>query len=334
MELAWLLYLQWSYAVWQFIRGDAIVRLLFKLPIWLLFYKSKKKRVILLNEVYEDIWQSQDVVAFSPGEIKNGVEIVSREGYWVKAKFNEEFFIAHQNQVAKIWYTDFNDDFVINKVDLTDHLCIATKLSRRDALLKIAGAFKLMEIRTTCVYGPEFAIPMNSNLAGFFSTLPLLAQAKGYTQSSYWISIALLTIDILRSPLYKAYDGAFEYVSLMIKVHVFKQRAWLYRLFSVCSERWAYGDKTKKCVYNGKGCGFLVHTIAVFKNKEDYELTFGYGDYESWCPAPEDQHFVINKSRIYALPILPKMGSYCKVICKIDALVTSRASTLYTQPLF
>lgn len=333
----WLLYLQLTYALWQFIRGIALIRLVFKLPMWLIFYRSRKKRVILLNEVYEDLRQGNDVVSFRQGDEKNGVEIVSREGYWVKAKYNEEYIIAHQNQIAKIWFTDFNDDFVINKVDITDHLSIATKLSKREALLKIAGTFKTTEIRTTCVYSPELAIPMNPKLAGFFATFPLFAQAKGYTILSYWMSLALLIIDLLRSPLYKAYDGAFEYLSLMVKLHMFKQRAWLYSLFSVFSERWAYGDKAKKCVYNGKGCGFLVHTIAVFKKKDDYDLTFGYGDYQSWYPTPEDQHFVINNSRIYALPILPRMGGYCKVMCRIDSVVTGKASAranLYTQPLF
>lgn len=337
-SLPWFLYLQWAYAIWQFIRENAIIRLLFKLPIWLVFYRWRKKRVFLLNDTYEDLRQDHDVSSFRVDDVKNGIKIIAREGYWVKARFyDDEYIIVHQNHLAKIWLTDFNDDFVINKVDITDNLSIARKVSTREAILKIASTFKTTEIKTTCIYSHEQDISLNTNLAGFIATFPLFAQAKGLVTQSAWMSLAILIMDICMIPFYKLYDGAFEYVSLMIKLHIFKKRTWLYLLFSLFSERWSYGDKAKKCVYNGKDRGFLVHTLALFKNIDDYELTFGYGDYQSWYPAPEDQHFVINKNRIYALPILPRMGGYCKVMCRIDAIVTGKASacaSLYAQPPF
>lgn len=314
-----------------------MVTLLFKLPVWILFYRSRRKRVFLLNEVYEDWRQDHDVGCFRPGDKKNDVEIVAREGYWVKAKFCDDYIIIHQNQIAKIWFTDFSDDFVINKIDITDNLSVATKVSTREALLKIAGTFKTTEVKTTCIYCPQYGIALNTKFAGVVSTIPLFAQGKGFPVVSAWLSLAILIIDVLRTPLYRIYDHAFEYLSVMVKLHVFKKRTRLYLLFSIFSERWSYGDKSKKYVYNGKDCGFLVHTIAVFKNVGDYDLTFGYGDYESSYPSPEDQHFVISKNKIYALPILPRMGSYCKVMCRINSVVTGKASAsrnLYTQPLF
>ena len=264
------------------------------------------------------------------GREKNGVEIISKEGYWVKAKLiqENEYIIAHQNHIARLWSMDFNNqDFIIDKVEINDRLCIATKLSKRQALLKIGAAYKTAEVRAgVVVYGPKIGVDMNPSVRGFLATIPLFAQAKGHVLLSLWISIALLLLDILRSPLYTIYDSIFNQISTLIMLHCFKHRVWLYRVFSILSPRWSYGDMLKKCVYNGKECGFLVHTLAVFKERDDYELTFGYGDYESSYPTLEDQHFMINYNRIYALPILPKMGSYCKVICKIDSIVVGKAS--------
>ena len=230
---------------------------------------------------------------------------------------------------------DFNNqDFIIDKVEINDRLCIATKLSKRQALLKIGAAYKTAEVRAgVVVYGPKIGPIMNPSLRGFLATIPLFAQAKGHVLLSLWISITLLLLDILRSPLYKIYDSIFNQISTLVMLHCFKHRVWLYRVFSILSPRWSYGDMLKKCVYNGKECGFLVHTLAVFKEKDDYELTFGYGDYESSYPTLEDQHFMINYNRIYALPILPKMGSYCKVICKIDSVVVGKASYSDIPPL-
>lgn len=300
------------------------------LPIWFFFYRStrggrrgeRRRRVFLLNELYDDNRQWPDVEAFKEGDRKHELEIISRHGWWVKAKFHGEYFISHQNYVGKIWATDFDDDFVVDKQDITSKLSIATKVTKREALKRIASSYLTTELKTTCIYTPDWNISVSAKLAGFAATLPLLAQAKGFAVESAWLSFAILALDIFRTPLYKLYDNAFAYVALKVKVRVFKQRAWLYLLFSVFSKRWAYGDRSKQCVYNGKDHTFKVHTIVLFTNPGDYEVVNGYGAYDQMYPAPEDQFFEIDRDKIRALATPPKFQEvYSEVRCNIDSVV-------------
>lgn len=328
MELgsaSWFLYMQWAYALWQFVRDNTLVRFLFKLPVWFLFYRLRsghKRRVFLLNKLYDDDRQYPDVDAFKVGDRKHELEIVSRDGSWVKAKFRGEYFISHENYIGKIWATDFNDDFVIHKQDITSKLSIATKLSKTDALKRIASSYLTTEVKTACIYTPDSNVRVNAKFAGFVATLPLLGQAKGYELESAWLSLAILALDIFRTPFYKLYDRAFEYIAVKIKLHVFQKRTWLYLLFSVFSKRWAYGDRSKQCVYDGYGHTFKVHTIVVFTNLLDYEVVNGQGSYADLYPAPEDQFFEIERGTIHALLPAPKYQDvYSDVKCNIHSVV-------------
>jgi len=181
-----------------------------------------------------------------------------------------------QNNFVWNYLRDDPDCFAVASDLLLPGLAILDRISLLDGLkMMCQGNYIPSTRKTRFLAVPDRGEELNQNFMRVLSTIPLMAQAKGYDSFSLWVSIVIIVIDQLSLLFNRIWEGFKNMLVYLFKLFMLKARfqpqtrELICTFFSTWSKRLMYSDGVRMNFIRVKK-GEMVYTKSSF-NLTDFE---------------------------------------------------------------
>lgn len=181
-----------------------------------------------------------------------------------------------QNSFVWNYLRDDPDCFAVASDLLWPGFAVLDRISLVDGLKMMCQGDYIPNTRTTRFLAvPDRAAELNQNLMRILSTIPLMAQAKGYDNLSLWVSLVIIIVDqfsLLFNKIWQVFKNMFVYLFKLFMLKTKCQphtRELICTFFSTISKRMMYSDQVRMNFISVKK-GDMVYTMSPF-NLADFE---------------------------------------------------------------
>lgn len=358
--------IQWLYAIWQIVRETTFVNSVYYLCQMAIKGQLKfvfRKNTHIQEDAYgvpytkmEDGSEKPDVIHISKKyslgkswihsksweEFRehyldeksnrniNGVTLIDFNWYWYTVQFNERFYFCHQDILFEWAMYDIDENMILLKeVELIgNELVMGTVISKEEMFeMMLSKEYHINELYAPCIFGKQYNISWNLRLSAFLATIPLLLQAKGLAKQSALCTLILIIVDFVRTPLLKLYEHFMSYLTISVKLRIFRKCRLLYILFSLFNKRWAACDRRYGYAYyttkEENKSVFPVTTFVKFKNLDECQFVDVVLRAK---PCIESYAFHINDGIIHSAEL--SYGDYCLYVKVKEGFFVSSVDAL------
>eukprot|EP00250_Pteridium_aquilinum_P002621 c12843_g1_i1 orf=47-1132(+) len=273
--------LQFAYAVFQLLRNNSLFLLLvFWLPMRLLrILFLHRFHVFLLSNRKQYDTAMEDLPDRLASLSKVAVRARRQSLFWYSVSFDNRCYLCHQNcllPLAALCVRHPADRFLFadSVVNVTEKIKVATLISRSEAVDKLL-LDRDIELCDDDGYTTFYCfdwLKVDSKWIPVLSTFPIYLQAIGANSLGGALSCLLILLDASKNLIWRVYDNLFTKLTVFAKLMIFRERAWLYQLLGVFSDRWKYGDVNKKHAYILKRGSYICVRESRFKGEDEFEV--------------------------------------------------------------
>ncbi|KAI5079615.1 hypothetical protein GOP47_0005094 [Adiantum capillus-veneris] len=189
-------------------------------------------------------------------------------------------------------------EFVIEHMPVMGKITTAMRISNEDAIVLLANGYCAIhcDVGETLILSSYSEAEKSHINSSMLATLPLVLQVKGYNFAAAFVSLVILSLDLFRTPISRAYARIHDFILVWAKLNVLRSWSQGYEILSIFSMSWLYSDQNAKCMYKSKGPFYCIHGSIL--NKDGFTQCYDSDDLEhmfkiereraQWLPTPTD----------------------------------------------
>eukprot|EP00250_Pteridium_aquilinum_P024300 c2886_g1_i1 orf=103-1101(-) len=307
------LLLTWLYALWQWIRSNKIIICLTRLITGLLSQRFARKATFIRNGngvcklvagVNDARCWDDDVLPGSPDSSDpDGAFVFGHRRHvigseqFLELRGGRQLLLTTHSMLCSIKRLE-GREFVVEHMPVMGKITTAKQINNEDAIMLLANGYCAVncnsnETLITSSYSEADKSHLNFSM---LATLPLVLQVKGYNFAAAFVSLAVLGLDLFRTPISRTFASVRDYVLVWVKLNVLRSWSQGYEILSIFSTSWLYSDQNAKCVYKSKGPFYCIHGSLLNKDgftncndSDGLENMFKIeGERAQWLPTPSD----------------------------------------------
>eukprot|EP00250_Pteridium_aquilinum_P024301 c2886_g1_i2 orf=103-1023(-) len=281
------LLLTWLYALWQWIRSNKIIICLTRLITGLLSQRFARKATFIRN--------GNGVCKLVAG-VNDARHVIGSEQF-LELRGGRQLLLTTHSMLCSIKRLE-GREFVVEHMPVMGKITTAKQINNEDAIMLLANGYCAVncnsnETLITSSYSEADKSHLNFSM---LATLPLVLQVKGYNFAAAFVSLAVLGLDLFRTPISRTFASVRDYVLVWVKLNVLRSWSQGYEILSIFSTSWLYSDQNAKCVYKSKGPFYCIHGSLLNKDgftncndSDGLENMFKIeGERAQWLPTPSD----------------------------------------------